>query len=971
MATNTNFSTQQYSGFDPRTIPGCILWLDGADPRTLFSDSAGTTLVGSSGSIGMWKDKSSSGNNYVQATSGNRPSFASNTVTCSASSQFLTTPSPSSITGVDIFVVGKPLTSTASWRTLLRGFTSEHPIIVESGSTRLGCYLDVGGFNQFGSLTLDGSARTLIYVNIPANRIENAALNGTLTTSTTVNAANVNTNFYALGNIQGGGQPWGDINEVIFISNVTTSQRQQVEGYLAWKWGLRTNLPRSHAFWRLPPVIRDFQPMDISNLSLWIDAADASCVDYNRSTGAISNVTDKVGGIVFSNSSGFTYGNTLFNGRRTFYNSTNTAGFLLGSNTSVNIAQPASVFVSGNRTGFTNNGYLIDGVTNANGWFIWLPFNGTSNSAFAPGTRAGGTPAFADLGLSSNFYFPGNYVAYVEYNGASSRAGSNGTMSGTLSLQNVSTNGLRLGSFANGTGDVYTGHICEYLIYNRLLTTTERQQVEGYLASKWRMSASLVSTQPYRLLRSLPSTPLISPASISGLRIWIDAADASTITLSGSTVTGITDKSSNAFSFVTGSGFTYPNNTFNSSVGRFPSFLNTTAATTRSLGSNASATLSVPLTMFFVGQRGTSTNYYDGYIFDTTTSANRLGCYGLQFTTFTTNGGTWPVSQNTTDFLNAPVVVTSIYSTTTNQSAVYGNGKFLSGGTSAATTTPGTRLANGWDLTSAWPGHYCEFLVYNRILSDYERQQIEGYLSWKWGLQRRQGLRNPVPLAFSPTSISGCVVWCDAASLTQANNTALTTWPNGGSGGTINCTGVVFTNQLNGKRIVRFTTAQTWIPATTITLTGGYSMFFVSRQTGVTNSRVFQSTTNNQLFGYWGGYKRALYIDASPNYLTTAASDTVWDLFTHTRRSGGSHSMFRWQGALQFQDFSSSGNGLTGLAINSGAYPAETSTCEIAEIIVYNSQLTIDQLTFVETYLSNKWGIPLTPGRFPYQQFRP
>jgi hypothetical protein len=38
-----------------------------------------------------------------------------------------------------------------------------------------------------------------------------------------------------------------------YNSALTTSQRQQVEGYLAWKWGLQGNLPANHPFKRFPP----------------------------------------------------------------------------------------------------------------------------------------------------------------------------------------------------------------------------------------------------------------------------------------------------------------------------------------------------------------------------------------------------------------------------------------------------------------------------------------------------------------------------------------------------------------------------------------------------------------------------------------------------------------------------------------------------------------------------------------------
>jgi hypothetical protein len=46
----------------------------------------------------------------------------------------------------------------------------------------------------------------------------------------------------------------GIIYEIIFYNAaLTTSQRQQVEGYLAWKWNLQARLPPSQPFKNFPP----------------------------------------------------------------------------------------------------------------------------------------------------------------------------------------------------------------------------------------------------------------------------------------------------------------------------------------------------------------------------------------------------------------------------------------------------------------------------------------------------------------------------------------------------------------------------------------------------------------------------------------------------------------------------------------------------------------------------------------------
>jgi hypothetical protein len=50
----------------------------------------------------------------------------------------------------------------------------------------------------------------------------------------------------------------GNIAEVLYYpAGLTTFQRQQVEGYLAWKWGLAEKLPTAHPFYKFSPAYAD------------------------------------------------------------------------------------------------------------------------------------------------------------------------------------------------------------------------------------------------------------------------------------------------------------------------------------------------------------------------------------------------------------------------------------------------------------------------------------------------------------------------------------------------------------------------------------------------------------------------------------------------------------------------------------------------------------------------------------------
>jgi hypothetical protein len=212
------------------------LWLDAADPTMLFQNSSLTTPVTTTGqSVAGWKDKSGNARNYT--TTGTAPSYSTaKTVSFNSGGQVLTcTTLPAGSKNLDVFVVTKPITSTGDWRTLFRGNNTDHQIIIEAGSYRLGTYYNASGFYQFGSLTLNGSARVLLHLSISSTNVQSASLNGSLTMSL-AGSSSGNDNFYYLGSLNGG-QLWGDINEIIiYNTNLADSVKQQIFAYLNAKW---------------------------------------------------------------------------------------------------------------------------------------------------------------------------------------------------------------------------------------------------------------------------------------------------------------------------------------------------------------------------------------------------------------------------------------------------------------------------------------------------------------------------------------------------------------------------------------------------------------------------------------------------------------------------------------------------------------------------------------------------------------
>jgi hypothetical protein len=99
---------------------------------------------------------------------------------------------------------------------------------------------------------------------------------------------------------------------------------------------------------------------------------------------------------------------------------------------------------------------------------------------------------------------------------------------------------------------------------------------------------------------------------------------------------------------------------------------------------------------------------------------------GSQFPTY---------SSNSIVFTGTQAFATTLQSLIPNQSgfAVVN----YSGGPLATFTTDGITVGNRFSLNETWPGHLCEIIIYNRSITTTERQKVEGYLAYKWGLRSK------------------------------------------------------------------------------------------------------------------------------------------------------------------------------------------------------------------------------------------
>jgi len=480
--------------FSPNLVAGMRWWVDGADT---------TSMTFSSGSsITQWRDKS--GNGY-HATGVNSPQkLPSGGVSFNAaSSQYFSMDVPYPTTNT-VFMVGSPVPSTTSAMYYMDTEVANRGTIYLGGQG--GSYLTyfMGANNpEFAVFKSDLPTTPFLVSSIKTVGVTNVGFyNGTQAFSMVDNTL-INASVWKRlgGAITNQAYLTATIYEmIIFNTPLTGYQRQQIEGYLAWKWGLQSSLPPTHLFKNaIPTRSTNFMPTSLPGIALWLDAADASTIvgtaplvnEWKDKSGNGLNATKNTDVAPTYSSTGFNNGlpGVLFNSSTTRLHTPSIS--------------PTPV-LSSNGTDVTLFA-VVNYVGGFNSLVVSLDTSPNSFTFFAPWTYIGGN-TFADLGNARIGYDTPFYQASTPLIFSVTRSGANGsifingnthvsstTLAGTFG---TTTDTLCIGGGAWSTA-VFRSYMAEILIYNRALTTAERQQVEGYLAWKWRLQNSLNTTHPY------------------------------------------------------------------------------------------------------------------------------------------------------------------------------------------------------------------------------------------------------------------------------------------------------------------------------------------------------------------------------------------------------------------------------------------------------------------------------------------
>ena len=236
-----------YTNYNPLTATGstCILWLDASDPTTLFSDPAGTTLATVSGTVGYWRDKSSSGFNCTQTTLSYRPTYVAaakngrSILSFNGLTNFLNMPQFTAVPLTIFFVaqgtVFLPNTfflslGNAGSTVMMRMLNSPEYYGVDGTSSLLISTTNADINWHLWTLTISSTTVTFYFDGVIVGT--SSWSNGSAYTFAT--------NTIASWNQQVGGKATTlRIPEILFYSAVLgTTQQRQVESYLTEKWGL-------------------------------------------------------------------------------------------------------------------------------------------------------------------------------------------------------------------------------------------------------------------------------------------------------------------------------------------------------------------------------------------------------------------------------------------------------------------------------------------------------------------------------------------------------------------------------------------------------------------------------------------------------------------------------------------------------------------------------------------------------------
>ena len=360
-----------------------------------------------------------------------------------------------------------------------------------------------------------------------------------------------------------------------------------------------------------------------------------------------------------------------------------------------------------------------------------------------------------------------NTTTTLGYLNGVNQAGSNTAQ--TFSGNNFS----RISGTSTTTANGFDGTIYEIICYNNILSSYQRQQVEGYLAWKWNLQANLPAYHPYKSTLLAPlSRNFTIPDIVARCALWLDAADSSTITLSSSSVTTWKDKTGNntpdattAVGMITYN--TTPINGIPTITFAASSYLQSTITYTTAfrnvfavvnVGGSFAASVNYTIIHSLSGTVGVSVYSYAGDL-----EFNRTGGQLIANSATVSGSG----------FLSGSSIVSGTNSTGNVGIFVNGYSQAITTNTIGSFTAGSSAQLIGGYASSAQPTTIGELIVYDGILTSSQRQSVEGYLAKKWGLSLTKSGISVTGGAAGAVTTSLIVTGYYTVTITTATNTSL------------------------------------------------------------------------------------------------------------------------------------------------------------------------------------------------------
>lgn len=235
------FVTRPATTFSPLSLSPA-LWLDAADVGSINTSTR------------VWSDKSGNSRNAT-SLAGEFPTVVGNFLRFNGTSTYLSGTYPSGTTAATWFIVFNPQGDAAYYLFGTNNLGSNYGWDRFQGDSR--SYPDRfrnPRIEGYGTLNFPTTGNTLVSGYSSSLGYEQW-INGV--TQGAVSASFQSGTTYAIGNNLGrtnGTQFGGDIGEIIiYPSNLTQTNREKTEGYLAWKWGLQASLPSGHPYKNAAP----------------------------------------------------------------------------------------------------------------------------------------------------------------------------------------------------------------------------------------------------------------------------------------------------------------------------------------------------------------------------------------------------------------------------------------------------------------------------------------------------------------------------------------------------------------------------------------------------------------------------------------------------------------------------------------------------------------------------------------------